>query len=113
MTPDGFRKLALSLPGVIESAHMGHPDFRANGRIFATLGAPDATMGMVSLTPDEQTILVEGAPHIFRPVKGGWGLKGATNVILAKADKAAVLSGLTLAWKGVMAKKPARPRKSS
>ena len=33
--------------------------------------------------------------------------------LAAKADKAAVLSALTLAWKGVMAKKPARPRKSS
>ena len=113
MTPDGFRKLALSLEGAVEGAHMGHADFRANGRIFATLGSPDDTMGMVQLTPDEQTVVVEGAPAIFRPVKGGWGLKGCTNVILAKADKATVLSALTLAWKGQMAKKPARPRKPS
>ena len=37
MTGDAFRDLALALDGAIEASHMGHPDFRANGRIFATL----------------------------------------------------------------------------
>ena len=54
MTPDGFRRLALSLPEAIESAHMGHPDFRVGGRIFATLGSPDSSHGMVKLKPDQQ-----------------------------------------------------------
>ncbi len=38
MTSAAFRKLALSLPHAEEGAHMNHPDFRVNGRIFATLG---------------------------------------------------------------------------
>ena len=38
MTANEFRSLALTLPGAVESAHMGHPDFRIDGRIFATLG---------------------------------------------------------------------------
>jgi hypothetical protein len=42
MTVDEFRSLALGFPGTVESAHMNHPDFRAGGRIFATLG-PDET----------------------------------------------------------------------
>jgi hypothetical protein len=46
MKPDDFRRIALSMTDAIESAHMGHPDFRANGRIFATL-SPDA---------DEETV---------------------------------------------------------
>jgi hypothetical protein len=32
-----FRRIALSLEGAEESAHMGSPDFRVGGRIFATL----------------------------------------------------------------------------
>ena len=51
LTVAGFRRVALSLPEVTEEAHMGHPDFRVRGRIFATLGAPDAEWGMVKLTP--------------------------------------------------------------
>ena len=53
MTDDDFRKIALSLPEAIESAHMGHPDFRVGGKIFATL-MPEDGWGMVKLTPDEQ-----------------------------------------------------------
>ena len=37
LTENDFRRIALGMKGAIESAHMGHPDFRANGRIFATL----------------------------------------------------------------------------
>jgi hypothetical protein len=37
MTPEEFRRIALKMEGSIEGAHMGHPDFRANGRIFATV----------------------------------------------------------------------------
>ena len=46
MTPDDFRRIALSQPGAAEGAHMGHADFRVGGRIFATLGSPDASYGM-------------------------------------------------------------------
>ena len=38
-SPDTFRRLALALPGAVESSHMGAPDFRINGRIFATLAS--------------------------------------------------------------------------
>lgn len=41
MTAEEFRQLALSLPEATEQSHMGHPDFRVRGRIFATLGYPD------------------------------------------------------------------------
>jgi len=36
MTPAQFRKMALRFPGVVESAHMNHPDFRVGGKIFAS-----------------------------------------------------------------------------
>lgn len=38
---EDFRRMALSLEGAEEGSHMGSPDFRVGGRIFATLaGAP-------------------------------------------------------------------------
>src|SRR4051812_7307777 len=38
VTANAFRQLALSLPEAMEGSHMGHPDFRVRGKIFATLG---------------------------------------------------------------------------
>jgi len=37
MTAADFRRIALSFEGAEESSHMGSPDFRIGGRIFATL----------------------------------------------------------------------------
>jgi hypothetical protein len=55
MTAGDFRKLALSFPEAIESAHMRHPDFRVRGKIFATLGYPGKDWAVLKLTPDEET----------------------------------------------------------
>ena len=70
MTADDFRKIALSLPEAIESAHMNHPDFRVRGKIFATLGYPDENWAVVKLTPEEQKSFVRADPDVFQPVKG-------------------------------------------
>ncbi len=113
MTAQRFRRIALSLPGAVESAHLGHPDFRLGQRVFATLGHPDAAWGMVKLSPEEQRMLVEAAPDVFRPVPGGWGKRGSTNVRLAAADAATLASALTMAWKRVAPKVPAKTRSSS
>jgi hypothetical protein len=59
VTPNEFRKLALSFPEVIESAHMRHPDFRVDGRIFATLGYPDGDWAVVKLTRTSKKNLFE------------------------------------------------------
>jgi len=97
MSQDRFRKIALGLPEVIEGAHRGHADFRVGTRIFATLGYPDDGWGMVKLTPEQQTMVVEAEPEIFRPVPGGWGKGGSTNVRLAKADPTTLRSALKMA----------------
>ncbi len=99
MTADEFRKIALSLPEVSEGSHMGHPDFRVGGKIFATLGVPDSDWGMVKLTPDEQELFVRIEPQAFQPVQGGWGLRGATNVLLQPARKSTVHEALLTAWR--------------
>ncbi len=108
MTPDAFRKLALSMPDAIEGAHGGHADFRAGagGKIFATMGYPDAAWAVVKLAPEQQEMLVASAPEVFVPVKGTWGLRGNTQLRLAAADATTAKSALTMAWQGVTAKKP-------
>ncbi|MGA9883327.1 MAG: MmcQ/YjbR family DNA-binding protein [Candidatus Acidiferrales bacterium] len=98
MTGRDFRRLALSFPASIEKAHLGHPDFRVAGRIFATLGYPDPRWAMVKLTPEQQAEFVAADPAIFVPVKGGWGRRGATNVKLRAAKAASVRSALAAAW---------------
>ena len=80
MTPAAFAKIALSLDGAVEGAHGGHADFRAGGKVFATLGYPDKDWGMVKLAPEQQQMLVAAEPAMFVPVKGTWGLRGATSV---------------------------------
>lgn len=104
MTANDFRALALSLPEAVESSHMDHPDFRVRKKIFATLGAPDESFAMVKLTPDQQTDFVAEAPHIFRPVPGGWGRGGATNVVLDEATEAIVRRALIRAWRNTAPK---------
>ena len=110
MSTGRFRKVALALPGASEGAHQGHADFRVGKRIFATLGYPDDSWGMVKLTPEQQSVLVEAEPEIFRPVPGGWGKHGNTNVRLAKADAKTLHSALTMAWNNVAPKSQASPR---
>jgi hypothetical protein len=68
MTPDDFRRLALALPEAVESSHMGTVDFRV-GRIFATLGYPNAGFGMVSLTRDQQDVVVGVEPGCSGPCR--------------------------------------------
>ena len=105
-----FRKIALGLPDAVEGAHQGRADFRVKKRIFATLGYPDQDWGMVKLTPEQQAVLVEAEPDIFRPVPGGWGKGGATNVWLAKADVTTLKSALAMAWRNIAERSQARPR---
>ncbi len=104
MSSSSFRRVALSLPGAIEGSHQGHADFRVGKRIFATLGYPDDDWGMVKLTPEQQSVLVDAEPNIFRPVPGGWGKQGNTNVRLARADRTTLRSALTLAWTNIAPK---------
>jgi hypothetical protein len=113
MTASGFRRLALSFPGVSERAHQHHPDFRVAAKIFATLGYPDSQWAMVKLTPEQQAEFVSADPAVFVPVKGGWGRKGATNVKLQAAKSASVRGALSAAWCNTAPKHLARKFEAS
>jgi hypothetical protein len=105
MTADEFRELALSLPEASENEHMGHPDFRVRGKIFATLGMPNSEWAMVKITPDEQTLFIRTEPAVFQPVKGAWGRRGCTNICLAAAEEPSVRQALVAAWRNTAPKR--------
>ena len=93
--------MALEIPAAVERSHMNHPDFRVAGKIFASLGAPDESWGMVKLTPEQQRAFIEKAPEVFKPCSGAWGRQGATNVYLAAAKASMVRAALDAAAKNV------------
>ncbi len=118
MTPADFRRIALALPGAEESSHMGAPDFRVGGRIFATLAAQSQGFGNLMLTPAQQYAFVAEAPELFLPIPGGWGRNGATHIRLAAATEDSLTGALHTAWKlriqsnQKSARKPSMPKQT-
>ncbi len=118
MDAEDFREMALSLDGAEEGSHMGAPDFRVGGRIFATLAHGHLGLGNLMLSPELQKSLIAAAPDVFLPVSGGWGRMGATHIRLAVASPEQLLKGLQFAWnlrvqKNGKTKKPRGRREKS
>src|SRR5437667_1105056 len=99
MTAAEFRRIALSMPQASERAHMHHPDFRVDGKIFATLGYPDKNHGMVILPPKEQERLVRTHSKVFAPAKGAWGKSGSTSIRLELVDVPTLQCAMEIAWR--------------
>jgi YjbR len=110
-----FRTIACGLPGAVESAHMGHPDFRVGGRIFATLSGESRGRGVLKLTVEQQAEFVAELPDVFEPVQGGWGRMGMTYIVLDRADSETMRGALVTAHRSVELKlaagKTKRPKK--
>jgi hypothetical protein len=112
MTAGHFRRIALSLEGAEESSHMGSPDFRVGGHIFATLASQKQGYGNLMLTPELQEAFIADQPGIFLPIAGGWGRMGMTHVRLTPATED-VLAGALLAAYNLRLKKNESTRKTS
>src|SRR3979411_3143544 len=108
MRANDFRRFALGMEGAGEGAHMGHPDFRVNNRIFATLHH-DREFGMVKLAPDQQEQFTRGHPDAFAPESGAWGRAGSRRVQLASVDKETLGEAVTLAWQNIVNKGGSTP----
>jgi hypothetical protein len=98
-TAADFRRIALSMPAAEESSHMGQPDFRVGGHIFATLASEKEGYGNLMLTPQLQAEFVADAPEIFLPIHGGWGRMGSTHIVLAAASQDTLHDALQTAYK--------------
>ena len=99
MTAEDFRRIALSFDGAEESSHMGSPDFRVGGHIFATLASQDDGFGNLKLTPELQQLLIAESPDVFLPIKGGWGRMGMTHIRLDEASEGQMTDALNTAWR--------------
>ena len=104
VTAHEFRTMALALPATLENEHMGHPDFRVRGKIFATLG-PHEAWGMVKVTLEQQREFVRDEPKVFQPFNGAWGARGCTKVHLLPAKKQTVRRALVAAWRNTAPKR--------
>lgn len=112
MTARDFRRIALGMDGAAEAAHMNHPDFRVNGKIFATIHADNA-QGMVKLTPEQQERFMREHPAMFHAAAGAWGRQGCTMVTFANAREEVLGEAMTLAWQNLarLAKKESSIRR--
>lgn len=119
MNANDFRRIALGFEGAEESSHMGQPDFRVGGRIFATLAAQAQGYGNLQLTLEQQAAFVEELPGVFLPIPGGWGRMGMTHVRLAVVTEDVLEGALRTAWKlrvdknAKSRKKPGSPARPS
>src|SRR5215472_2749598 len=98
MDANDFRRIALSMKGAEESSHMGQPDFRVGGRIFATLASEKQGYGNLLLTLEQQAAFVGELPEVFLPIHGGWGRMGMTHIRLAAASEDILAGALRTAW---------------
>ena len=101
----------MSLEGVEENSHMGSPDFRVGGRIFATLASQSQGFGNLALTLEQQADFIAELPEVFVAIAGGWGRMGMTHIRLAQASEEVLAGALRTAWK-LRAEKNAKAGKS-
>jgi hypothetical protein len=102
-----FRQLALTLPGAVETSHMGAADFRLNDCIFATLSYAAKGLATLKLTPEQQAEWIADAPQYFEPAPGGWGRMGMTLVRL-DAPGNVIESALRVSYNNVLMKQQAK-----
>jgi hypothetical protein len=107
ITTTAFRELALSFPETAEGSHQDTADFRVADKIFATLREGDSR-AVVKLTAADQGLYMETAAAMVRPVKGSWGKKGWTLVLLDRADPETTRHLLATAWRTVAPKRIVR-----
>jgi hypothetical protein len=97
MTARRVRELVGHLPATVESAHHGHPDFRVNKKIFATLSEHEDHAAL-RLTHLEARALAAAQPQVFRLVSDrepiGW-----VSVRLAQVAEDEFSDLLEEAWK--------------
>jgi YjbR len=98
MNAKDFRRIALSFEATEESSHMGAPDFRVQGKIFATLASQHQGFGNLKLTLEQQADFVRELPEVFLPIPGGWGRMGMTHIRLASASEDVLTGALRAAW---------------
>src|ERR1700687_610228 len=97
VTPAQVRELVARLPRTQEGAHHGHPDFRVNKKIFASLSEAEDHAAL-RLTHLEARELAKSRPAAVRLVSDrepiGW-----VSILLAEFSEDELADLLEEAWK--------------
>jgi hypothetical protein len=96
------RRIFLEQPEAEEKAHMGHPDFRVGGKIFATLW-PDRNVAVVKLSVADQTGALQMNPDALS--LKFWGRSPYVEVNLERANVALLRALAGAAWRNTAPKK--------
>ncbi len=99
---DILRAFACGMPETAESSHMGTPDFRIRGKIFAT-GRTDGPRAVLKLPLHIQEAMLATHPDAFS-LTPGWGRHGWTFVETDKIDAQLLEDLLNLAWRQIAPK---------
>jgi hypothetical protein len=104
MTPEAFRKLALSMPGSHEEPHFVRTSFRVGKKIFATM-TPDGREAMVPVHPIPRCFeLLDAQPEVFFS-HGGWTRRmGGLGIRLPLADAKQLRALVRDAWERIAKK---------
>jgi hypothetical protein len=102
VTPAQARRIFLEQPEAEEKSHMGHPDFRVGGKIFATLW-PDRKVAVVKLSAADQTGALQMDPDALS--LKFWGKSPYLEVDLGRANAALLRALAQAAWRNAAPKK--------
>jgi hypothetical protein len=94
LTHADVRRIALALPETTEGSHMGHPDLRVAGKIFAGLPAGDKRCVNLKSTALNVDMLVREDPATYR---NAWGGKWV-GVNLERVTRAKLRALIEEAW---------------
>jgi hypothetical protein len=105
MTDEEFDAVARSLPEVTLADHHGRGAYKVAGKkIFAGPSSTRKGRGILKLTPEQQEMMCEAEPSIFRSPGATWGSQGWTEFAVAAADEPTARSALWTAWRNVAPK---------
>jgi hypothetical protein len=96
------RKIILSMPESEELEHHGHPDFRVNNKIFATLWPAEAR-AVLKIRFNNDSDWVKCSPEALSVI--AWGKQRWTNVNLLHANVEMFRQLVEEAWFAVAPKK--------
>jgi hypothetical protein len=104
---DDVRRIALALPDAVEGSHMGHPDFRVRGRIFASLPR-DGLTASLKISGADLDALVAADPGTYRAVWGGRWLSVTLSTVRHDA-LAALIADAHAATRGATSSRSSPP----
>jgi len=99
-----FKKIALSLPEVVEQPHFEKTSFRTLKKIFVTLSI-EKKLACIKLSEIDQSVFCAFDKKIIYPVDNKWGKQGWTFIDLKKVRKEMLTDALKTSYQEVFKSK--------